>query len=227
MHTIVLVEPRKSYRAVLEACLSTSFHVESASSVAGGLRAASLHGARAMVASLFQAGEENGLQLAKRARSTDQKLITIVYGAPNGGISRQQVQQAEREYQLAVFLSRTLPPAELADLLVGELRREMNSTSTAVNRRAESANGYDPAAMPAFSARKEPAKDTWAEIMRKDVNARNLRELATKPIAFEPIDRSWSDDDPTWAEIMKTKATPSSMRALVRKGLGIKVKKPA
>jgi hypothetical protein len=228
MHTIVLVEPRKSYRAILESCMSTSFDVVAVSSFGGAMRAVSMHSARGLVASLFQTGDTNGLELAKQARAGRMKLLTIVYGAPNGGVSRSQIQQAERDYQLAVYMARTMAPAVLADRLIGELRREMNSTSTAINQRAFSAGQRDLSALPSFSARAErPAQDTWAEIMKKDVSARSLRELAAKSVVFEPIDRSWSDADPSWNELMKTKATPSAMKALVRKGLGIKVKKTA
>lgn len=229
MHTIVLAEPRRSYRAILERSLGTSFDVVCASSLPGALRAVSLHDARGLVAGLFQAGENNGLQLALQARHAHRRLLTIVYGAPEGGVSRAQVERVEQEFELTRFLARALAPTELADLLTGELRREIAATTTAVVRRAEKASQQRADAMPTFTARTDRSisEDTWAELMHREVSPRSLRKLAAKPIAFAPIDRSWSDEDPTWSELLQTKATPRAMRVLVRKGLGIKVKKPA
>ncbi len=229
MYTIVLAEPRKSYRTILEQSLSTSFKVVVATSVAGALRAVSQHGARALIAGLFQVGEDSGLQLVRQARNADPRLIMMVYGAPDGGVSQAQVQQTEQSLDLALFLARTLPPTELADLLTGELLGAIASTTTATNRRVASANTPRAMPLPSFSARadRSMSEDTWAELMHREVSAKSIKKLAAKPIAFDPIDNSWSDDDPTWGELMRTKATPGAVRALVRKGLGLKSKKPA
>ena len=229
MHTIVLAEPRKSYRAILERSLGTSFHVVCASSVPGALRAVSLHDARAVVAGLFQEGDSNGLQLALQARHAHTRLITIVYGAPKGGVSPTQVERVAREFELTLFLARALPPTELADHLAGELRREIAATTTAVGRRLANAEHQDAAAMPTFTAStdRSMSEDTWVELIHREVSPRSLRKLAAKPIGFDPIERSWSDEDPTWGQLMRTKATPGAVRVLVRKGLGLKVKKPA
>ncbi len=229
MHTIVLAEPRKSYRAILKASLSTSFDVICAESVQGALRAVSMHGAKGIVAGLLQSGQDDGLQLCRQARRAQPKLITIVYGAPAGGVSAAKIDEVEREYDLTLFLARPLAAQELADQLVGEIRREFASTGTAQMRRLKSFEGRRAEDMPTFSARadRSVSEDTWAELMHREVSPRSIKELAGKPIAFEPIDRSWSDEDPSWAELMRTKATPGVMRVLVRKGLGIRVKKPA
>lgn len=228
MHTIVLAEPRRSYGTLLEQTLSTRFRVVRAATVAEAMSAVSVHGARALVAGLFQSGDENGLELCGRARRAHGKLITIAYGAPNGGVSAAKVMELEQEHGLAVYLARTIQAGTLSNLLIAELQRELATTSSAQMRRLESASKRT-TDLPSFSARirKAQAEDTWAEIMKKDVSMQAIKELASKPVAFDPIDRSWSDEDPTWTDLMKTKATPSAMKALARKSFGIKVKKPA
>lgn len=226
MHTIVLVEPRKVFRSGLVSVLSAGFRVEVATSLPAALRIVALKRPRAILASLFQAGEENGLTVCKRVRQQyGDSITTFVYGAPKGGVDSARRQDMERRFGVDLFVARSMELAVLGDHLASELRRAMLHTESAVMRRYDAAS--DVQGRPSLDARvdRSVSEDTWAEILRREASARTLSALISKPIGVEPIDRSWSDSDPTWGEIMQTKATPRAMRVLARKAFGLRLAK--
>ncbi len=226
MHTIVLVEPRKVFRSGLVSVLSSGFRVEVANSLPAALRLVALKRPKAVLASLFQAGEENGLTACKGVRDRyGDSIVTFVYGAPKGGVDSHRRAEIERRYGVDLFIARSLELSVLADHLQSELRRAMLHTESAVMRRHDAAS--DPELQPSFDARvdRSVSEDTWAEILRRDASRRTLSKLANKSIGPDPIDRSWSDSDPTWGEIMRTRATARAVKVLARKAFGLRVAK--
>jgi CheY-like chemotaxis protein len=207
MPRIVLLEPRRDPRQTLKASLRKHAEVVAVSQIQEALKSISQTDPDIVVVALDlgPGSDMHGLKFAQMTRSSpggDLRRL-IVYGVPEGkSPSPAKVAQLQATYEVDLYIGTNLSPAQLAKDLVAALglKEAKSSTQTQSGRwrrgspevsafATETAGNLSikrglesRAIVTAKVKERNPADESWGEVLRQDVSIKSIRQLLTKDI---------------------------------------------
>ncbi len=124
MVSVLVIDPRKSFRDDLVASLAHWFTVHSAGTVTEAANIWSQKRPEAALASMVQSGEAHGLELLGRLRKTSRgrDVNFIAYGRPGGTIVPDDaIEKACAKYGVSIWIAESLEAQDLQARLLGQL----------------------------------------------------------------------------------------------------------
>lgn len=210
MVSVLVIDPRKSFRDEIVASLSNWFTVHCARTVTEAANIWSQKRPEAAMASMVQAGDTHGLELLGRLRKTSRgrDVNFIAYGRPGGTVVPDDaIEKACRQYGVSVWIAETLEAPDLQARLLGHLLK-LRTFDTQGN-------------LPPIRMQQTPLRLDQTPVM----SARNVKPTSVDRIRaiaageLRVVDKTWAEEEPSWSEMLRSPANGKNLRRMVRKAV--------
>ncbi len=225
MATILVVDPRPHFRNALADALRKWFTLHTAYDEPGALAAISCFAPDAILCSLVQRDDTNGLDICRRGRRMEagKGCAMIVYGlSGDSSPNKERRELLERRNNVDLFLAERLTPEALSGRILGVLLRlDAVASGVGVVSRSSSPAGAPGANNPVMTARRDRtlAGVPWSELLTRDLNGSVMAEIMRRGVTPAEVSHYDSTAEIPWDELLRSPVKPRNLRRLFTKPL--------